>query len=124
MAIDITSGVYESGKQWLSFAEAGAAAGEQQLLSLDNTTSQRFEIYQIQLGCVTGNVAVMDGSGALPIVRCQGYGDVTIGGNSQIWDWRDDPLMMRDDVTSLCITAVGTFNGFVKFGFASKSNLP
>lgn len=120
MAIDVTQGKFISSKQWVSFAETGAVAGDpQQLISLDNTTSQqRFQIEQIVLGCATGgNVAVMDGSAGLPIVRCNAGGDVTTGTLGLHWDWHNDPLLTRADITSLCISAAGTFTGFIKFGW-------
>lgn len=120
MAIDITTDQFLSGKQFISFGEVGAAAGEQQLQSKDNTTTrQRFHLYHVALNCVTGNVNIFDGSGsAVPILGLRTVGDVTIGVNAQVWDFRDDPLVLNnDDGTSLCISAAGTFRGTVKYGW-------
>lgn len=121
MAIDITSGVFTSGKRYVSFGEAGAAAGDaQQLVSKDYTNGgQHFQLYGIWLSCGTGgNVAIYDGSSKVePIVRLRG--DPSVGSKVQTWDWRDDPLDCTADGTSLCICAAGTFDGFVKYGWGS-----
>lgn len=115
MAIDITTGNFQSGKRWVSFKEADAAAGEQQLVSRDNTTGSNIQLFWVQLSCVTGGLAIMDGSGGLAICRVKDNTDAGVGWG--FWDFRDDPLMLRSDATSLCISCVGTINGFVKYGF-------
>jgi len=121
MAIDITTGTFVSGKRWVIFEEADSAADTQLLVGKDITNgTQLFHIEYVVLNCATGgNVGVLDGSGAVaPFFRLSG--DVSVGSNSQTWDFREDPMICADsDSTCLCITATGTFNGFVKYSLNS-----
>ncbi len=121
MAIDITTGMFQSGKKYVSFSEVGAGAGTQLLVSKDNTTTkQHGQIYGIWLGCATGgDIAVFDGSDkGVPLVRLSAGGDVTIGTLAQYWDWKDDPVdLTNEDGTCICISSTGTFQGFIKYGW-------
>lgn len=123
MAIDITTGKFhQSSFRYVSFREVGAAAGEQQLVSKDYTLGQNFMIEKVVLGCQTGKVNIFDGSGsAVPIFGINGGAqDITMGQNNQIWDFKGDPIELTRDSTSLCISAAGTFHGFIKYGWATK----
>lgn len=123
MAIDITTGVFQSGKKYVSFHDTGAAAGTEQLASKDNTTTrQHCQIYGIWLSCATaGNVALYDGSGkGSPFVRLFAGGDVTMGTISQAWDFGNDPAdFTNEDGTCICISCTGTYDGLIKFGWGT-----
>ncbi len=126
MAIDITTGKFHnSAFKYISFREVGAAAGEQQLVSKDNTISQSFLLEKVVLGCQTGNVNIFDGSSsAVPIFGLNGGGqDITMGQNQQEWDFKGDPIELTRDSTSLCISGTGTFHGFIKWGWATKTQV-
>ena len=120
MAIDITTGVFASGKKYVSFHDTDAAAGTERLFNKDNTTTkQHAQIYGIWLSCATlGNVAVYDGSEkAAPLVRLSVL-DGTIGVLSHAWDFRDDPVdMTNEDGTCICISCAGTYDGLIKYGW-------
>ena len=83
----------------------------------------------IQLaGCASGGpVALIDGSTGVPIVTLA-QGDTTAhnGANSQVWDFRDDPIMCltAESTVSLCISSAlpGHVSGYIKcsWGPASK----
>lgn len=118
MAIDITTGVFDSGKKWVSFSETGAAAGYDDIAVKDNTdTVQKVYLYLVKLQCGTGaNIALYDGTEAgSPIMRL--YGDPSVGSHGETWDFKDDPVILGVDSTSLCISAIGTYSGFVKYGW-------
>lgn len=121
MAIDITTGKFHSTSfKYIAFKEVGAALGLQTLLSKDETNgSQHFIIKQVILACLTGHVYIFDGSArAVPIFSLDGGGqDLTVGHAQQGWNFESDPIDFTADSTSLCISAVGTFSGFVKFGW-------
>lgn len=121
MAIDITTGVHESGKKYVTFSETGAGAGTNLLVSKDNTTTkQHAKIFAVWLACATGgDVALYDGSEkGSPLVRLYAGGDVTIGTLSQSWDFRDDPVdMTNEDGTCLCVSVTGTYSGYIKYGW-------
>lgn len=121
MAIDFTTGEFESGKGWVAFEEVDAAAGTQQLVSKDTTLGlQFFHIEKVILCCGTGgNVGILDGSGAA-MTPFRLYGDVSVGSRSQGWDFAGDAMLLEDsDSTCLCITATGKFYGFIKYSLGS-----
>jgi hypothetical protein len=122
MAIDITTGKFLSGKKYIAFRELAAAAGEQQLLTKDDTLGkQHFQVYSAWLACGSGAmVNVFDGSSsAVPLLSLKA-GDTSIGGLSQSWDFEKDPLdCTREDGTSICISAVGAISGLIKWGWGN-----
>ncbi len=122
MAIDITTGLMGNGHKYISFREVGAAAGEQQIISKDNTTTkQHFQLFRAVLACVTGKIALFDGSSkAVPNISIPSVGDVTIGNVSQAWDFGGSYMdFTNEDGTSVCISAAGTISGFLEYGWGS-----
>lgn len=122
MAFDITDGRFESGQRWVSFGDIGSAAVTLQIAQGTDTTTakQRARIYQVHFSCATGGtIALYDGSEkGSPFVRLTAGGDVTMGTISQSWNFERDPAELNnDDATCLCISAEGTFNGFVKYAW-------
>lgn len=83
-------------------------------------------LYYAQLSCSTSvSVGLFEGSDGGAIVRLR-TSDVTYAntGNSQVWDFRDDPLvcMTAENTKSLSVCAGdGYISGFVKVGWGSKS---
>lgn len=124
MAIDVTTGTFHgSSFKWISFKEIGASAGVQQLVSKDNTVGQNFAIEKVILSCLTGHVYIFDGTagGTVPIFPLDGGGqDITMGTLAQTWDFAGDPVEFTRDGTDLCISAAGTFSGFIKYGWSTK----
>lgn len=125
MAIDITTGKFHSGSfKFVSFKEVGASLAVQQLITKDNTISQNIIIEQVVLACLTGHVYIFDGSDeAVPIFSLDGGAqDITEGHAQQSWNFSNDPIEFTRDSTTLCISAVGTFSGFIKWGWGTKMN--
>ena len=118
---DFTTGHFHSGKKYVGFGGVGMAAGTEQLVSKDNTTTKQHALlWFIALNCATsGNVALFDGSDKSdPLFRLFAGGDVTIGTLAQTLDFRDDPIdLTNEDSTGFCISCTGTFNGFIKYGW-------
>lgn len=122
MAIDITTGKFhESAMKYVSFKEIGASLAVQQLITKDVTLGQGFIIEEVVLSCVTGHVYIFDGSlAAVPIFSLDGGGqDITVGVGQQVWNFKGDPVEFTRDSTTMCISAVGTFNGFIKYGWST-----
>lgn len=124
MAIDITTGKFhESAMKYVAFNEIAAGLALQTLISKDVTIGQGFIIEKVVLSCLTGHVYIFDGSaagGAVPIFGLDGGGgDITMGVGQQVWDFKGDPVEFTRDSTSLCISAAGTFNGFIKYGWST-----
>lgn len=123
MAIDVTTGRFHiSGMRYVAFHEI-AGSGVQDLISKEFTVGQNFIIEQVMLACLTGHVFIFDGTagGTVPIFALHGGGqDITTGWATQTWDFRGDPIELTRDGTALSICAVGTFSGFVKYGWGTK----
>lgn len=120
MAIDITTGGFVSSWKWVSFKEVAAGLAVQQLLLKDETTGkQKILIQAVQLGCCTGHVHVYDGSlQAAPVFSCAADGSYSA--NRAEWDFGKDPVELTNtDGTALCISAVGTITGFIKYAWGS-----
>lgn len=119
MAIDITTGVFNSSWKYLAFHEAGAAAGVQQLISKDSTNgAQKFIVEQAILSCVSGHIYVFDGSdNGVPIFTINA--DTSQTSNSTKWDFGNDPMEFTRDGTDICISAAGSIHGFIKWGWGS-----
>ena len=122
MALDITTRSLQGGRKHTAFRELAAAAGEQQLVSKDNTLGhQHFLIFAAQLACGSGGrINVFDGSaGAVPLLGLSN-GDTSISATALTWDFRGNPLDCTNiDGTSLCVSAVGRVQGFIQWGWGS-----
>ncbi len=123
MAIDITTGKFhESAMKYVTFGEIGAALAVQQLISKDVTVGQGFIIEKVVLSCLTGHVRIFDGTAGdtVPIFGLDGGAqDITVGHGQQVWNFEGDPVEFTRDGTDLCISAAGTFNGFIKYGWST-----
>ena len=123
MAIDITTGCFHgSSWNWLAFKEANAVAGVQAILSkiTDGTRSaQKVIIEKVILSCMSGHIHLYDGSGrAVPSFVLNA--DNTLAALTQSWDFQGNPIELTNtDGTGLCISAVGTISGFVKYGWGT-----
>lgn len=123
---------FNSGKIGVTWDYTGGSdeniIGKDPTIGLDDLTGalkkQALYVYYLQIaGCASGGpVAICDGSDGAPIVSLA-LGDDTAskGANSQVWDFRDDPLicLTADNTQSLCVSSAtnGHIAGYVKCGW-------
>lgn len=96
------------------------------LNSNDLTTfNQVLYVHSVQMSCGTGGpITLYDGSAGSQLITLAGS-DMTGGGNSGNWDWRDDPLvcLTAEGTQSLCISSADALNaGFIKFSWGPISS--
>lgn len=114
--------LFESGKFGIYFDCSGD--GVERIWSKEADTTQNVcLLHYVHLSCTTvASVGLFDGSDGDGIVRLR-TSDVTYvsQGNSQTWDFKDDPLicMTSDNTKSISVCAGdGWVSGFIKVSWA------
>ena len=123
---------FNSGKYGVAFDSTGGTDerifGKDPTMNLDDATyvgGNSLYLYYVQLaGCASGgNIALIDGSGVGQAIVTLAIGDITptSGHQSEVWDFRDDPLicLTADNTQSLCVSSTinGHISGFIKCGW-------
>jgi len=112
---------FDSGKYWVTFDSTGGV--DERIWGKDPTAvygKSALYVDLIQLGCcaTAGPIALIDGSGGLPICNLVGS-DVSTSdcGPSEVWDFGDDALvcLTADNTQSLCVSS--TINGHLAGAF-------
>lgn len=112
---------FNTGHFGVEFDSTGGA--DERLFGKDPTvdvTGSVLYVEYIQLfGCPTGGpISLTDGSGGARIVTVGGSDASYGGGDSAVWDFKDDPLkcLVAENTQSLCMSSAanGHCGGFVK----------
>ena len=111
---------FDSGKFWVTFDSTGGV--DERIWGKDPTAVSGTQVLYVDMihlvGCNTGGpIALIDGSGGLPICNLV-PSDVSYGSaQGQVWDFGDDALvcLTADNTQSLCVSS--TINGHLAGAF-------